>query len=583
MHQYLLPDSYIRVELSIMHEDRQAYRKALDDFHRLRSKAALERFWAGIRGESLDLMPYDEVSSKLRAVSQTNIGVQQVPLENIVGSVNRTSDFDRNFRPLSDGDRSRWANVKAAMTSPYTTGVPPVSLYKIGEAYFVLDGNHRISIAKEMGLDSIEAYVTEVKTKVPLSSSFTLAELAEKAALADFLEDTHLDRILPGIDLSLKRIENYPLLVEHINVHQYYMGIDQNREVSFDDAALDWYDHVYSPVVKIIEDSGLRYEFPDFTITDLYLWVLDRQQDLREEYGTSFKTENVVDFVASMEGKQTKDSGTAADRELERRISGELEGHSDCLFRDILVGLSHSDVDLLAQKQAMMMNRCGDGSILGLHVKADSDLATPETEAELETTFYQQLNERQMKGRFIKVSGTVSKTLQEYGLLSDVTVVKLSYPPGGSVFDRLSSGIITLLQTSRRPIMFVKEVVMPVSRVLLIYDEGEKGREALYIAAYYAARYGCGLFIMMPEKDSKSSAGAFNFAVDYLAAVNLDFEVVPQSSNLLSESLESLILENSISTVMVGGYRSSGLIGRIFSSAVDRVLELSSVPVLVCQ
>ena len=583
MHQYLLPDSYIRVELSIMHEDRQAYRKALDDFHRLRSKAALERFWAGIRGESLDLMPYDEVSSKLRAVSQTNIGIQQVPLENIVGSVNRTSDFDRNFRPLSDGDRSRWANVKAAMTSPYTTGVPPVSLYKIGEAYFVLDGNHRISIAKEMGLDSIEAYVTEVKTKVPLSSSFTLEELAEKAALADFLEDTHLDRILPGIDLSLKRIENYPLLAEHINVHQYYMGIDQNREVSFDDAALDWYDHVYSPVVKIIEDSGLRYEFPDFTITDLYLWVLDRQQDLREEYGTSFKTENVVDFVASMEGKQTKDSGTAADRELERRISGELEGHSDCLFRDILVGLSHSDVDLLAQKQAMMMNRCGDGSILGLHVKADSDLATPETEAELETTFYQQLNERQMKGRFIKVSGTVSKTLQEYGLLSDVTVVKLSYPPGGSVFDRLSSGIITLLQTSRRPIMFVKEVVMPVSRVLLIYDEGEKGREALYIAAYYAARYGCGLFIMMPEKDSKSSEGAFNFAVDYLAAVNLDFEVVPQSSNLLSERLESLILENSISTVMVGGYRSSGLIGRIFSSAVDRVLELSSVPVLVCQ
>jgi len=381
----------------------------------------------------------------------------------------------------------------------------------------------------------------------------------------------------------LKRIENYPLLAEHINVHQYYMGIDQNREVSFDDAALDWYDHVYSPVVKIIEDSGLRYEFPDFTITDLYLWVLDRQQDLREEYGTSFKTENVVDFVASMEGKQTKDSGTAADRELERRISGELEGHSDCLFRDILVGLSHSDVDLLAQKQAMMMNRCGDGSILGLHVKADSDLATPETEAELETTFYQQLNERQMKGRFIKVSGTVSKTLQEYGLLSDVTVVKLSYPPGGSVFDRLSSGIITLLQTSRRPIMFVKEVVMPVSRVLLIYDEGEKGREALYIAAYYAARYGCGLFIMMPEKDSKSSEDAFNFAVDYLAAVNLDFQVVPQSSNLLSERLESLILENSISTVMVGGYRSSGLIGRIFSSAVDRVLELSSVPVLVCQ
>ena len=71
------------------------------------------------------------------------------------------------------------------MTSPFTHGVPPVSLYKIG-MYFVLDGNHRVSIAKEMGLDTIEAFVTEVKTKVALSSSFTLEELVEKAAQADF-------------------------------------------------------------------------------------------------------------------------------------------------------------------------------------------------------------------------------------------------------------------------------------------------------------------------------------------------------------------------------------------------------------
>ncbi len=566
-----------------MHEDRQAYRKALDDFHRLRGKAAFDRFWAGIRGESLDLLPYDEVSSKLRAVSQTNIGLKQVPLKNIVGSVNRTSDFDRNFRPLSDDDGSRWANVKAAMTSPLTPGVPPVSLYKIGEAYFVMDGNHRISIAKQMGLDSIEAYVTEVRSKVPLSSSFTLEELAEKAALADFLEDTHLDRILPGIDLSLKRIENYPLLKEHINVHQYYMGIDQNREVSFDDAALDWYDHVYTPVVRIIEDSELHYEFPEFTITDLYLWVLDKQQALLEEHGTPFKTENVVDFVASQEGKQTKTTGMAADREFNKDMNGDWVGYSDCLFRDILVSVTHSDTDLLALQQAMMMNRCGNGSIIGLHVKSENDLASPEIEADLETSFYQRVNERQMNGRFIKTPGNVSKTLQEYGLLSDVTVVKLSYPPGGSVFDRMGSGIITLLQSSRRPVMFVKEILMPVSRILLIFDEGQKGREAFYIAAYYAARYGCGLFIVMPEKDGKSSETALSFAGDYLSEVDLDFQAVSISSIQLDEGLVNLIEENSISTVMMGGYRSTGLLGRIFSSNIDRVLELSPVPVLVCQ
>lgn len=565
-----------------MLEDKHTYRKAIDDFHRLRSKAAMDRFWAGIRGESLDLLPYDEVSSKLRAVSQTNIGLQQVPLKNIIGSVNRTSDFDRKFRPLHDDDSSRWANVKTAMISPHAVGVPPVSLYKIGDAYFVMDGNHRISIAQEMGLDSIEAYVTEVKTKVSLSSSFTLEELVEKAALADFLEDTHLDRILPGIDLSLKSIENYPLLKEHLDTHKYYMSIEQNHEVSFDDAVLDWYDHIYSPVARIIEDSGLQYEFPAYTVTDLYLWVLDKQQSLLEEYGTPFKTENVVDFVASQEGKQTKTSGIAADQELDKRLTGRYEGQEDCLFRDILVGVSHSDPDLLAQQQAILMNRCTDGNIMGLHVMVQSDQATPATEAELETNFYQRLNDNQMKGRFLTIRGNVSKTLQEFGLLSDILVVKLSFPPGGSVFDRLSSGVISLLQSSRRPVVFVKEAAMRVSRILLIYDDSEKAREALYIAAYYAARYGCGLHILMPEKDSKSNEEAIDFAQEYLKSLNLDYQTVLLSHNELSENLTPFIEENSISTVMLGGYSTTGLLERIFSSTIDHVLELSPVPVLVC-
>lgn len=567
----------------MMHDDVTTYRKALDDFHRLRSKAAMDRFWSGIRGESLDLLPYQEVSSKLRAVSQKDLGLIEVPLTNIIGSVNRTADFDRKFRPLSEANQSRWANVKTAMTSPYAKGLPPVSLYKIGEAYFVLDGNHRISISKEMGLETVEAYVTEVRTKVPLSSSFTLEELVEKAAQADFLEDTHLDRILPGIDLTLKRIENYPLLKEHINVHQYYMGINLNREVPFDEAAIDWYDHVYAPVVKIIEESGLRHEFNEFTVTDLYLWVLDQQTALQEEYGTAFQTENVVDFVASQEGMQTTTTGSAADRELDKLLTGELEGYPDCLFRDILVGVSHSDATMLAQEQAMLMNRCSDGNIIGLHVKTESDLASIETEADLEARFYQQLNQRQMRGRFLRVSGDVSTTLQKYSLLSDLMVVKLSYPPGGSLLDRFSSGVITLLQSSRRPVMFVKEVASRVSSILLIYDESEKSREAFFIAAYYAARYDCELHIVLFENSEKANDEAAGFIKGYLSALNLEYHQIDLTREELLIQLSALVEERSISTVMMGGYKSTGILGRIFSSIVDHVLEVCRIPVLVCQ
>jgi len=183
-------------------EDANTYRQALDDFRRARSKAAMQRFWAGIRGRSLDLLPYDEISTKLRAVSRTDRGIKQVPLKDIIGSVNRIQDFDRNFLPLRDDDIYRWADVKTAMTSPMAKGVPPVSLYQIGDVYFVLDGNHRVSIAKEMGMETIEAYVTEIKTKVPISRTLTSDELIQKAAYVNFLEDTKIDQIPAGDRIS---------------------------------------------------------------------------------------------------------------------------------------------------------------------------------------------------------------------------------------------------------------------------------------------------------------------------------------------------------------------------------------------
>lgn len=566
-----------------MFEDHFTYRKALDDFHRFRRKAAMERFWAGVRGESLDLLPYDEVSSKLRAVSQTNLGVQEVPLANIIGSVNRTSDFDRDFRPLSDDDQNRWANVKTVMTSSKTQGVPPVSLYKIGDAYFVMDGNHRVSIANEMGMDSIEAYVTEVKTKVSLSSSFTLDELVEKAALADFLEDTHLDRILPGIDLSLKRIENYSLLKEHINVHQYYMGIEQNREVGFQEATVDWYDKIYTPVAEIIENSGLQHEYQELTTTDLYLWVLDQQQILQEEIGTSIKTENVVDYVASQDGKETSKTGTTTDEEREIILTESESQQPDCLFRDIMVSISESDSDWIALEQAMLVNRCSNGSILGIHVLSESSEQKEKDLLPDENEFSERISSRGMKGRLLTVSGDISKRLRDYSLLTDLMVLKLTFPPGGSVFDRLSSGIITLLQTSRRPVLFVKEDPLVVSNILLLYDEREKSREALFISAYYAARYGCSLSIGIPSKEGSASVKSMDFAHEYLSALGVQFESCFLDQEKIEQELPVLIEQKQFSTVIMGGYESGGLLDRIFASNVDKVLEIADVPVLVCQ
>lgn len=553
-----------------MHEDRFTYRKALDDFHRFRSKAAMERFWAGIRGESLDLLPFDKVSAKLRAVNQTELGLQEVPLDAIIGSVNRTGDFDRNFAPLSADDGSRWANVKAAMTSPFTHGVPPVSLYKIGEAYFVLDGNHRVSIAKEMGLDTIEAYVTEVKTKVPLSSSFTLEELVEKAAQADFLENTHLDRILPGVDLSLKQIDNYPLLEEHINVHRYYMGIEQNREVDHETAARDWYERVYLPVVRVIESSGLHDEFAHLSLTDLYLLVLDKQHHLQERLGTALRTEKVVDYLADQEGKQTRNIP----------VSSEIQVGDEFLFRDVLVAISEQDEEQIALTQAALVNRNREGNILGIYVKPEHQVAKEALNA-LEARFYEFLREKEMRGKFISVEGEPGRKLRGFSLLSDLLVLKLRFPPGESVFDRISSGIIGILQSSRRPVLFVKEEPLAVSNILLIYDERERSREAFFVAAYYAARYGCPLVLVNIHKTDPANQESLAFAQEYLFSVQVGAKLIELDEEEIAEQLPTLIEEHQISTVMMGGYESRGLLGRLLASNVDRVLETVDVPVMV--
>lgn len=565
-----------------MHDDKITYRKALEDFHRFRSKAAMNRFWAGIRGESLDLLPYSEVSSKLRAVNRTDLGLKEVPLKNIIGSVNRTDDFDRNFRPLSDEDSRRWANVKTAMISPFSRGVPPVSLYKIGDAYFVLDGNHRVSIAKEMGMETIEAYVTEVKSKVGLSSSFTLEELVEKAALADFLEETHIDQILPGIDLSLKHIDNYPLLREHINVHQYYMGIDHNREISYAEAVADWYDKIYTPVVNEIEKSGLYDEYPQLTLTDLYLLVLDKQHNLKESMGMDFKTENVIEFVAEQEGRQTITSDSGANEQLSKIALGEEEQTDDTLFRDIMVAIGDLDTESVAVHQAILMNRSRDGSILGVHVLPEKQVSNDYVDV-MESSFYDQLNQQQMKGKFISVTGETNRKLRELSLLSDLMVLRLRFLPGGSVIERVSSGIISILQRGRRPVLFVKDDARSVSRILLLYDEQEKSKEAFFIAAYYAARYQCSLLLINIEKSAGSNQENLQFARDYLSEVNVEATIIHISESDVIEKLPEWIQEYEISTVMMRGYESSGLIGRLFASHVDRVLEAVSIPVLICQ
>lgn len=568
-------------------EDANTYRQALDDFRRARSKAAMQRFWAGIRGRSLDLLPYDEISTKLRAVSRTDRGIKQVPLKDIVGSVNRIQDFDRNFLPLRDDDIYRWADVKTAMTSPLAKGVPPVSLYQIGDAYFVLDGNHRVSIAKEMGMETIEAYVTEIKTKVPISSTLTSDELIQKAAYVNFLEDTKIDQILPGVDFSLHLIENYPLLKEHINVHQYYMGIEKNRPVSYEEAVRHWYETIYSPVTAIIESSGLHHALRDLTVTDLYLWLLDQQNALQSDLGIELKPENVLDYAAGKEGIKSGSGWSTAEEQIMQVLLKGDEQHQnpyqDCLFQHVTVALSEDDPDWIALEQAILVDRCSNTAIRGVHVKSPG---TQKLAGEMDVyrqRFDRRLSEAGLRGKFFLREGGPASALLEFSLLSDLLVLKLSHPPAASLMDRISHGIITILQQSRRPVLFVKEKPLAISSILLPFNGGQRSKEALYIAAYYAARYGCQLHLLLVMKGLDQDEVNRYYARTYLERLGVKAEYHQGSSERLTADVVSLAESLSVSTLILGGYENTSILDRVFSQSIDEILAQVPIPVMICQ
>lgn len=568
-------------------EDPNTYRQALEDFRRARSKAAMQRFWAGIQGRSLDLLPYDEISTKLRAVSQTDRGLQQVPLKDIVGSVSRLQDFDRNFLPLRDDDIYRWAGVKTAMTSPHSTGVPPISLYQIGDAYFVLDGNHRVSIAKEMGMETIEAYVTEIKTKVPISSNLTSDELILKTAYVNFLEDTQIDHFLPGVDFSLHLVENYPLLKEHITVHQYYMGIENKRPVSFEEAALHWFDTIYSPVITIIESSGLHHAFRDLTLTDLYLWLLDQQNTLQEDLGINVRPENVLDYAADKEGIQPSSGWSTAEEQilqvLLRTEDQPQNPYQDCLFQHVTVALSDEDPDWIALEQAIMVNRCPGGAIRGVHV-ASAAKQEPDKEVDAcQQRFDRRLAEVGMNGKFFLRQGEPASALLEFSLLSDLLVLKLSHPPATSLVERISHGIITILQQSRRPVLFVKETPLQVSSILLPFDGGQRSKEALFIAAYYAARYGSQLNLLMVTRGSEKDEVNRYYAQTYLEKLGVKAEFYQGDAESFTKDVVSLAETLRVSTLILGGYENTSILDRVFSQSIDEILSQVTIPVMICQ
>lgn len=248
-------------------------------FEAARRAALMTDLLALLAGRPTDLLPFETVRRELGLRHLVDRGIRQVPLDLIVGTLGRPGEFNRAFLPRDEGLRDRWDRLRDLAEGP--AGFPPIELYQVDQAYFVVDGHHRVSVARALGAPTIEAHVTEFLTPVPLGPGVSLEEVLLRSGLAAFLEATGLET--PD-DYRVTVPDGYARLVEHIRVHGYYKGIEEGRDVPWREEVASWRDKVYRPMIEAIRRSGVLEEFPGRTETDLYLFVMDHLHHLREMY-----------------------------------------------------------------------------------------------------------------------------------------------------------------------------------------------------------------------------------------------------------------------------------------------------------
>jgi hypothetical protein len=253
------------------------------DYSRARLKAFMNGILAALARRPNRLLSYEQVKEKLHVGGPIYRGIQTVRVDQIAGSLNRYHQFDRAFLPTQDETSARWQSVNRAFYQDIS--LPPVVLYKVGQVYFVVDGHHRVSVAREQGQEFIDAEVRECATRVNITPDLRPEDLQILGDKVHFLERSALDHLRPGANIKLTIPDGFERMLEHIAVHRYFMGLDLQHDISEQEAVTHWYDTVYLPIVKVIRKSKILKEFPGKTEGDLYLWVLDHQHYLAEQEG----------------------------------------------------------------------------------------------------------------------------------------------------------------------------------------------------------------------------------------------------------------------------------------------------------
>jgi hypothetical protein len=244
---------------------------ARSDFSRARRRRVLSRLAARLRREPDDanlILPFDQIVEALGHRGERYLGLQTIPLDSIVGTVDRTRGFDRSFRPTSRQVRDRWERIAKAQRQG--EAMPPILVYLIGDMHFVKDGHHRVSVAKAQGRRDIDGLVTEVLTDIDPDQGLRLADLPLKTHQRVFYERVPLQPSARS-RIRLSDPSHYGDLAESVEAWGFREIQAKGEVLSREEAAEAWFREDYEPIVEALHEVGMIK--PRETETEAYMRV----------------------------------------------------------------------------------------------------------------------------------------------------------------------------------------------------------------------------------------------------------------------------------------------------------------------
>jgi len=570
--------------------------KAQNDFDRAKRAADWQYAVGILTKKDYHLIDYNEVRSRLSDTCNLPIVHKEIPIQSIVGSVSRNTDFTRTFLPKLIHDRERWVKVKLANES--SEGVPPIEVYQIGNVYFVLNGHHRVSVMKSYGAEFISANVRIINRDVPLLPSDSADEIIVKVERDSFLKKTKIDKLLPAVNFELKNPGEYIELLEHITVHRYFMGLDFQRDIDSDEAVLHWYENVYLPVIKIVRDRNMLRGFPDKTETELYLWIENNKAELTKEFGDELRTAAVAWNIQEKYDIRK----TSVWKKIWKKIyiwltpnmsdwgvrTGDwrkefLQYDTSPFIHRMMIAVADLEADKEYLRSAIQFSKKYGAWVGIVHVVKRQTMLHSEWMKKYQAEIEDMLETEGVQGKFFPLYGNLTKILSERAFWSDLSLFKLKYRPQLKKITLTEDGWNAIIMRIPGPICVIPEIIeAEIKQVVLAFSQSPKAREAMCFADILSKSTNCKISVVISGKDETRRNSAYEEVKKYYIRQNVEADYF-----VIDNEPEVAILQTAdqihADLIVMGGF-SRSLLQRIFKrSTIDKIFVATKKPVIICK